>query len=95
MMLKKLAILLFALLLPSLALAEAYEGTTVALSTVSVYSDIAGTLKEVGVEAGSRVEAGDALLTLARENGFSDVCVLRDLGGCDRVVYAARTRGIE
>ncbi len=39
-------------------------------------------------------DQGDALLTLARENGFSDVCVLRDLGGCDRVVYAARARGI-
>ena len=34
-------------------------------------------------------DQGDALVSLGREHGFSHIEVIRDLGGCDRVVYLA------
>ena len=56
-MFRKLTVLLLALLLPASALAEVYEGTTAALSAVTVTAERAGVVG-AAVEAGSRVEAG-------------------------------------
>ena len=70
-MFKKLTALLLALLLPSAALAEVYEGTTAALSTVPVLSEISGTATAITAGAGDRVEAGDALLALKGESVFA------------------------
>lgn len=70
-MIKKLTALAMALLLGATALAEVYEGQTAALSTVTVVADAAGTLASVEAEPGTRVEAGDALLTLSGEPAFA------------------------
>lgn len=70
-MFKKLTALALALLLGATALAEVYEGTTAALSTVAVVSDAAGTLASVEATVGARVEAGDALLELSGTPTFA------------------------
>lgn len=70
-MLRKWTILLLALLLTGSALAEVYEGTTGAMSTVTVTAEDAGTAQEVSVQSGDRVEAGDALLELRSERAFA------------------------
>lgn len=69
-MFRKLTVLLLALLLPASALAEVYEGTTAALSAVTVAAERAGVVG-AAVEAGSRVEAGDALAELKPERAFA------------------------
>ena len=53
-MFRKLTVLLLALLLPASVLAEVYEGTTAALSAVTVTAERAGVVG-AAVEAGSRV----------------------------------------
>ena len=70
-MLKKLTTLLLALLLGATALAEVYEGTTTALSTTAVTAEASGLLQAIGVEAGSHVNAGDALMSLKPERIFA------------------------
>ena len=70
-MLKKLTALLLALLLPAAALAEVYEGTTAAMDTVTVRSEVAGTVKTLDATAGQRVSAGETLLTLSPTKAFA------------------------
>ena len=69
-MFRKLTVLLLALLLPASALAEVYEGTAAALAAVTVTAERAGVVG-AAVEAGSRVEAGDALAELKPERAFA------------------------
>ena len=70
-MLRKLIPLLLALLLPATALAEAWEGRTVALSTQTLRAERAGVVASLAAEAGQRVEAGDVLAELAPERFFA------------------------
>ena len=70
-MIKKLLTLALALLLPATALAEVYEGTTAALSTVTVTAGTSGLVQGIDAAAGSRVDAGDALVSLKAERVFA------------------------
>lgn len=71
-MLKRWGSLILALLaLSPAALAEVYEGKTAALSTVTVCSEISGSVEAVQALAGQRVEEGDALVGLKSEKTFS------------------------
>ena len=70
-MIKKLLTLALALLLPTTALAEVYEGTTAALSTVTVTAGTSGLVQGIDAVAGSRVDAGDALVSLKAERVFA------------------------
>lgn len=71
-MLKRLAALLLALAaLAAPALAEVYEGTTAALSTVAVTAEASGTVEALDVCAGQRVEAGTRLAALRAEKTFA------------------------
>lgn len=71
-MLKKLTALLLMLLLPAAALAEVYEGTTAALSAVSVTAEAAGTAEALPCRVGDRVAEGDALAALRPEKAFAE-----------------------
>ena len=69
---KRFMCLLLALsLLAAPALAEVYEGTTAALSTVTVLADRGGAIESVPVRAGQRVEAGQALCLTRPEKAFA------------------------
>ena len=70
-MLYKLTALLAAMLVGVTASAEVCAGVTVALNTVSVVSEISGTLAAPAVEAGQRVAEGQALLTLSSQRVFA------------------------
>ena len=70
-MMKKLTILLLTLMLTASALAEAYEGTTALLSTVVVTASASGIVQSLDVEVGSRVEAGEAMVSLKPERVFA------------------------
>jgi len=70
-MISKLMIALLALLVPMAALAEVYEGTTAAMSTVAVTAEGSGTTQDILVPAGSRVAAGETLLELRGEKAFA------------------------
>lgn len=70
-MLKKLTTLLLALLLGASALAEVYEGTTAALSTLAVTAETSGLLQSIDIEAGSHVNAGDALMSMKPERVYA------------------------
>ena len=71
-MLRRLAALLAALAaLAAPALAEVYEGTTAALSTVAVTADASGVVEALDVRAGQRVEAGTRLAALRSEKAFA------------------------
>ena len=70
-MFRKLTALLLALLMIPAALAEVYEGTTTALSTVTITSEVTGTVDSVNVLPGDRVGTGDALATLGAESLFA------------------------
>ena len=58
---KTLTILLLALLLGCIALAEVYEGATAAMDTVTVTSEVSGALQTLNAHVGDRVQAGQAL----------------------------------
>ena len=68
---KKLTILLLTLMLTASALAEAYEGTTTLLSTAVVTASASGIVQSLDVEVGSRVEAGEAMVSLKSERVFA------------------------
>ena len=68
---KKLTILLLTLMLTASALAEAYEGTTALLSTAVVTASASGIVQSLDVEVGSRVEAGEAMVSLKPERVFA------------------------
>ena len=70
-MIKKLSILLLALLLTATALAEVYEGQTVALSTTAVTAGASGMVQSIGAVAGSHLSAGEGLVTLKPERAFA------------------------
>lgn len=72
-MLKRLTALALAALLALMpaALAEVHEGTTAALSTVTVLSAASGAVSELNARAGDRVEAGQALATLSASPTFA------------------------
>ncbi len=70
-MFRKLTALLLALLISPAALAEVYEGTTAALTTLTITAESAGTVDATTVRAGDRVAAGDTLATLKAEPTFS------------------------
>ena len=70
-MMKKLTILLLTLMLTASALAEAYEGTTALLSTAVVTASASGIVQSLDVEVGSRVEAGEAMVSLKPERVFA------------------------
>jgi len=70
-MLKKMTTLLLALLLSASALAEVYEGTTVALTTAAVTAEASGQLQALDATVGSRVNAGDVLMALKPERLFA------------------------
>lgn len=71
-MLKRCAALLVALLcLSSVALAEVYEGRTVALSTVQIQAEQDGAVEAALALAGQRVEAGEPLVRLRGEKAFA------------------------
>ena len=71
-MLKRLTALMLALLaLSAPSLAEVFEGTTAALASMTVASDVSGALESLEVLAGQRVEAGQLLATLASEKTFA------------------------
>ncbi len=71
-MLKRWICLLAALLgLATPALAEVWAGTTVALETVPVLAEEAGTAAAVDAVVGQRVEAGDALVELKADRAFA------------------------
>lgn len=63
--------LLLALLLGASASAEVYVGVTAALDTVSVVSEVSGTLASTDVLVGQRVAEGEALLTLSPTRAFA------------------------
>ena len=71
MMLRKLTILLAALLLCGTALAEVYEGATAAIRAVSVVAEASGTVRALEAQAGDRVSAGDSLVRLEPERAFA------------------------
>ena len=71
-MVRKLLILLTALLLAASAFAESYEGVTVALSTLSVTAERGGRVALVAAQAGSRVASGDTLIEYAPERAFAE-----------------------
>ncbi len=68
---KKLTILLLALMLTASALAEAYEGTTAPLSTAVVTAGASGIVQALGIEAGSHVKSGDVMASLKPERAFA------------------------
>ena len=70
-MFRKLTVLLLMLLMIPAALAEVYEGTTTALSTVTVTADVTGDVDSVNVRPGDLVQVGDALATLGSEPIFA------------------------
>lgn len=70
-MLKKLAALMLALLIPAAAGAEVYQGVTEALSALPVIASASGRVEALEAEAGQRVEAGQALVTLGAEKTFA------------------------
>ena len=71
-MLKRLATLLLALAaLSAAALAEVYEGTTVALSTLAVTVDASGVIESLDVRTGQHVEEGTRLASLRSEKTFA------------------------
>ena len=70
-MIKKLSILLLALLLTATALAEVYEGQTVALSTTAVTAGASGMVQSISAVAGSHMSAGEGLVTLKPERAFA------------------------
>ena len=70
-MFRKLTAILLLLLLPAAALAEVYEGSTTALSTVTVQAGVAGVLESLDAQAGDRVEAGQALARVMSEKVFA------------------------
>lgn len=71
-MLKRWAVLLLALVtLATPALAEVYEGSTAALSTVVIRAKAGGSVEAVHVLAGQRVDAGNALVALRSEKTFA------------------------
>lgn len=71
-MLKRVALLLLSLsALAMPAMAQVYPGTTVALSSEAVVSEISGVLESLEVRAGQRVAAGQALASLAAEKTFA------------------------
>ena len=70
-MMKKLTILLLALLLTASALAEAYEGVTAPLSTAAVTASVSGIVEALDVEAGVRVKSGDVMASLKPERAFA------------------------
>ena len=64
----------FALALFSLgccALAEVYEGTVAAMTTVTVTAEVAGTVAAVEAMAGRRVRSGETLVTLKGQKTFA------------------------
>ena len=70
-MMKKLTILLLALMLTASALAEAYEGTTALLSTAAVTAGASGIVQTLGVEVGSHVRSGEAMAAMKPERAFA------------------------
>ena len=68
---KKLTILLLALMLTASALAEAYEGTTALLSTAVVTTGASGIVQALDVEVGSHVQAGEAVASMKPERVFA------------------------
>ncbi len=71
-MLKRWICLLLALLgFATPALAEVWAGTTVALETVPIVAEAAGTVSGVNAVVGQRVEADEALIALAPEKVFA------------------------
>lgn len=68
---KKLTILLLALLLTASALAEAYEGVTAPLSTTVVSAGVSGVVEALDVEAGSHIESGNVMVSLKPERVFA------------------------
>ena len=70
-MFTKLFTLALALLLSATALAEVYEGTTAALSTVTVAAETSGLVQEIDAAAGSHVDAGEALVSMKPERVFA------------------------
>lgn len=70
-MIKKLTILLLALLLTASALAEAYEGVTAPLSTTVVSAGVSGVVQALDIEAGSHINAGDVMASMKPERAFA------------------------
>ena len=71
-MFRRLASLSLALLLLAApALAEVYEGRTVALSTTAIVARASGVLEKSDIQVGKRVEAGETLAELRSDRGFS------------------------
>ena len=70
-MYKKLLPLMLALLLTASALAEVYEGTTAALSTAVVTAGTSGIVQALSAEAGSYVDAGEAIVSLKAKRTFA------------------------
>ena len=70
-MFRKLTALLMALMMLPAALADVYEGTTTALTTMTITADVTGTVDSVTVRPGNRVETSDALVTLGTEPVFA------------------------
>ena len=70
-MLKRLLAAALALLLPTAAVAEVYEGQTEALETVAVTVDAPGVLEALEIQAGTRVSEGDALARSRPEKVFA------------------------
>lgn len=72
-MFRRLASLSLALLLMAApALAEVFEGRTVALSTMTIVAPASGILEESDLQVGKRVEAGETLAELRSDKGFSN-----------------------
>lgn len=72
-MFRRLASLTLALLLIAApALAEVFEGKTVALSTMAIIAQTSGILKKTNIQVGQRVEAGETLAELQSSKGFSN-----------------------
>ena len=72
-MFRRLASLSLALLLMAApALAEVFEGRTVALSTMAIVAPASGILEESDLQVGKRVEAGETLAELRSDKGFSN-----------------------
>ena len=72
-MLRRLAGLSLALLLMAApALAEVFEGRTVALSTMAIVAPTSGILEKSDIQVGKRVEAGETLAELRSTKGFSN-----------------------
>lgn len=71
-MLKRWCIpLLILLSLSSAAVAEVYEGKTLALTTLTVCAEYSGTVEAVEALEGQRINAGDAIVRLKPEKTFA------------------------